>query len=485
MKIYNTNLFLLTDLYELTMAQGYFFSKKNERVVFDVSFRKTPFGGGYIIFAGLQTLVEVLLNLKVTDEDIDYLKSLEIFNDKFLCYLKNFKFSGDIYSVEEGEIVFPKEPILRIHAPIIEAQIIESIVLNVINFQSLIATKTSRIVEVAKDKIILEFGLRRAQGIDGAISASRAAYIGGASATSNVLAGKLFEIPLKGTMAHSWVMSFENELEAFRKYSKLYKENIILLIDTYSTINSGIKNAIKVLKEVKRRGVKNFGIRLDSGDLETLSKKVRYLLDKAGLKEAKIVVSNELDEDIINQLLIRKSPIDMFGVGTKLITGNPDSSLSGVYKIVAKKSGGKYLPLIKFSDTPEKVSLPHIKNLIRFYQKGTYMCDMICLYSEKFTKNMDLYHPDFHYKIFRISDCKDIEKKIIIKKILDKGKLVYNFLNLKIVRENTIRNLASLPEEYKRLINPHIFPVGISKNLSFLKERLLSKMRVLLAKDEK
>ncbi|MEN3013624.1 MAG: nicotinate phosphoribosyltransferase [Endomicrobiia bacterium] len=463
---------LLTDLYELTMAQGYFFYKKNEYAVFDLTFRKAPFNNGFIVFAGLETLVNIILNLRVEYEDIKYLESSGLFKKEFLEYLKKFKFTGDIYSVEEGEIVFPKEPVLRIHAPIIQAQLLESIVLNIINFQTLIATKTARISEVAEGKMILEFGLRRAQGIDGALSATRAAYIGGAFGTSNVLAGKMYNIPVRGTMAHSWVMSFDSEYEAFEKFTKLYPENAILLIDTYNTLKSGIKNAVKILKKLKRKGIKNFGIRLDSGDLETLSKKVRYLLDKEGLKEAKIVVSNELDEYIISQLLNRKSPIDIFGVGTKLITGHPDASVSGVYKIVAKRKNKKYVPVIKFSDTPEKVSLPHVKNITRFYTRNGFLFDVIHLEKEKLKKDCRIYHPDFHYQIKTCNNL-ECEKKLLLKKIIDKGNLIYQFPSLVQIKERTINNLKILPAEYKRLINPHIYPVGITEKLKNLKEILI------------
>ncbi|RLD16251.1 MAG: nicotinate phosphoribosyltransferase, partial [Caldiserica bacterium] len=369
-KIYKTSLALLTDFYELTMAQGYYFYQKNRFAIFEVFFRKNPFNGGFNIFAGLQTLVEIILDLRFKKDDIDYLSSLGVFKKEFLDYLKKFKFTGNIYSVEEGEVVFPKEPILRVEAPIIEAQILESIILNIINFQTLIATKTARIFEASRGRAILEFGLRRAQGIDGSISGARASFIGGAVATSNTLSGKIFNIPVKGTMAHSWVMSFRKEIEAFKKYAELYPNSTILLVDTYDT-KKGIRNAIEIFKILRKKGIRNFGIRLDSGDLEYLSKETRRILDKEGFKEAKIVVSNELDEYIINQLIENNSPIDFFGVGTKLITGNPDASLSGVYKIVAKKEGKKITPVIKISDNPEKITLPGIKNTTRFFsEKG-------------------------------------------------------------------------------------------------------------------
>ncbi len=477
MKKYNLeNLFLLTDLYELTMAQGYFYYEKDVEAVFDLTFRKTPFNSSFIIFAGLETLIDIILSLKATKEDIEYLRSLGLFKEEFLNYISNFKFTGDIYSVEEGEVVFPKEPILRVHAPIIQAQVLESLILNTINFQSLIATKTARIVEVAKDKSVFEFGLRRAQGIDGSISASRAAYIGGAAGSSNVLASKLYGIPVKGTMAHSWVMSFENEYKAFEKFAKIYPNNCILLIDTYNTLKSGVKNAIKVFKRLKEKGFKNFGVRLDSGDLETLSKQVRKILDQNGLKEVKIVVSNELDEYIIEQLVSRGTPIDIFGVGTKLITGYPDASLSGVYKIVAKKNNDKYSPVLKISDMPEKVSLPHIKNVTRFYNEKRFLYDLIYLETEKVNVETKCFHPDFHYNIKNLIE-KNCKKKVLLKPIVLNGKLVYKFPLLEEVRKNTKNNLNNLQQEYKRLINPHIYTVAISEKLKKTKEKLIQNNR--------
>lgn len=480
MKKYNKynleNLFLLTDLYELTMAQGYFYFKKNVEAVFDLTFRKAPFNSSFIIFAGLETLISIILNLKVNKEDIEYLRSLGLFKEEFLNYISDFKFTGDIYSVEEGEIIFPKEPVLRVHAPIIQAQILESLILNIINFQSLIATKTARIVEVAKGKSVFEFGLRRAQGIDGAISASRAAYIGGAAGSSNVLASKLYGIPVKGTMAHSWVMSFENEYKAFEKFAEMYPNNCILLIDTYNTLKSGVKNAIKVFKKLKEKGFRNFGVRLDSGDLETLSKQVRKILNQNGLKEVKIVVSNELDEYIIEQLCSRGAPIDIFGVGTKLITGYPDASLSGVYKIVAKKSNNEYLPVIKLSDMPEKISLPHIKNITRFYNENKFLYDMVHLDTEKVNTLTKCYHLDFHYEIKK-STYKNCNRRLLLKPIILGGKLVYNFPSLEKVRENAKNNLNSLAGEYKRLINPHIYTVAISEKLKKIREKLIKENR--------
>ncbi|MFN3966650.1 MAG: nicotinate phosphoribosyltransferase [Endomicrobiia bacterium] len=485
MNLYNSNnLTLLTDLYELTMIQGYFFYKRNLNVVFDMFFRYQPFNGGYSVFAGLEPLIKTILSFKFTDDDIAYLEKLKLFKPSFLKYLSNFKFNGDIYSVEEGEVVFPKEPLIRVHGNIIEAQIIESILLNIINFQTLIATKTARIVESAKGKAIIEFGLRRAQGVDGAISASRASFIGGAIATSNVLAGKLFDIPVKGTMAHSWVMAFNSELESFKKYAKLYPENTILLIDTYDTLKKGIPSAIKVLKELKKLGIKNFGIRLDSGDLEYLSKQARIMLDKAGLKEAKIVASNELNEHIIEQLVNKKAPIDFFGVGTNLVTAQDSPSFPGVYKLVAKKTKNEYVPSIKVSNNPEKTTNPHIKNILRVYnEKNLMLGDLIFLEKEKESiyktlKNMEpltFYHPEYNYEWIKIKKYKN--HRILLKNIVKNGKLNYEFPDIKKIQQKTKSNLNSLHPSYKRLLNPHIYKVSLTEKLMKLKINLIKKYR--------
>jgi len=477
----NYNLTILTDLYELTMIQGYYFYKRNLEVVFDMFFRKNPFNGGYSVFAGLEPLIKTVLNLRFTEDEINYLKKLNLFKSDFLKFIKNFKFSGDIYSVEEGEIIFPNEPIIKIKANMIEAQLIESILLNIINFQILIATKSARITESAKGKTILEFGLRRAQGIDGALSATRASFIGGADATSNVLAAKIFNIPPKGTMAHSWVMAFKNETEAFEKYTKLYPYNTILLVDTYNTLEKGIPAAIKSLKKLKRKGIKNFGIRLDSGDLEYLSKQARKMLDSAGLKEAKIVVSNELDEYIIEELINKNSPIDFFGVGTNLVTAKGEPSLTGVYKLVAMKKNNKYVPIIKVSNTIEKISNPGVKNILRLYDENYMIGDLIFLEEEtniiekKIKNNLPLffYHPEYEYKYLKISNYKT--HKILLKNIVKNGKLNYVFPSLKEIQQKTKNNLKKLHPSYKRLLNPHIYKVSITKKLMDLKKTLIKK----------
>ena len=316
----STSLTLLTDFYELSMMQGYLLQKENPRVVFDMFFRRQPFGGGFSVFAGLEAVLRYISALTFSQEDLAYLESLGAFHRGFLDYLADFRFSGDIWAMDEGTLAFPGEPMIRVHAPLMEAQLIESALLAIINFQTLIATKSARVRLAANGGTVIEFGLRRAQGVDGALSASRAAFIGGASSTSNTLAGKHFGIPVKGTMAHSWVMAFASEREAFEKYAESYPDGALLLIDTYDTLGSGIENAIAVGRKLKAAGHGNFGVRLDSGDLEYLSKKVRQLLDEAGLTDALIVASNELDEHIIHQLITQGAPIDVWGVGTNLVT---------------------------------------------------------------------------------------------------------------------------------------------------------------------
>lgn len=471
---------LLTDFYQLTMIQGYYYFKRHTEVVFDYFFRRIPFNGGYCIFAGLETLIDFINNFKFNDNDINYLKSLNMFKEDFLEFLRKLKFNIDLYSVQEGEIVFPNEPLIRIHGNIIEVQLLETILLNIINFQTLIATKTSRIVEAANGKPVLEFGLRRAQGIDGAISGTRASFIGGVGATSNVYSAKVFDIPPKGTMAHSWVMAFDSERESFEKYADLYPDSAVLLVDTYDSLDKGIPNAIKVLKALKNKGIKNFGIRIDSGDLSDLSKKARQLLDKAGLKEATVIVSNELDEYVISELKKNNSPIDVYGVGTKLITADGSSSLSGVYKIIAKKEVEKYKPCIKITDDPKKIINPGIKNILRLFKNNKPAGDLIFLQdqeksiSEKIInkKAIKLIHPEYDYKIIKIEDYDFAE--ILLKKVIDKGKAIIDFPSLYEIQQKVRSNLKKLDSRYKRLLNPHIYNIGISQELMDLKLKMIN-----------
>jgi len=477
---YNQNFAILTDLYQLTMLQAYFFENINYRTVFDYFFRRQPFNGGYCVFTGLDTLLEVITGIRFTDSDINYLKSTGFFKEEFLSYLKSFKFTGDIYSFEEGEIVFPNEPILRVEAPIIEAQLIETILLNILNYQTLIATKTSRIVNAAKGRGVIEFGLRRSQGPDGGISGSRASYVGGAVATSNVFAGKVFGIPVTGTMAHSFVMAFDSEKDAFLKYAKIYPNNTVLLIDTYDTLK-GIKNAIPVLKKLKKMGVKKFGIRLDSGDLSYLSKKIRKELDSSDLKECFIVASNELDEYIIETLLRDEACIDFFGVGTKLITASDDPWLSGVYKL---SQIYKYnpIPVIKVSNNIEKTTIPGKKNVIRFYESDTPLCDLILLEEEMkdITEKINskssvlMKHPFYHYEL----NLKHYDyAKLMIKKVISDGNIVCERLGVAHIREKALSNINNLDNVYKRFLNPEIYKVMLSSSLYTLREKMIKKYR--------
>ena len=379
------NLTLLTDLYEITMMQAYFKNNnKNKMAIFDVFYRKNPMDGGYAISAGLEQVIEYINNLHFTEDDINYLASLKIFEDDFLDYLKNFKFTGDIYAIPEGSVMFPREPMLKVIAPIMEAQFIETAILNILNHQSLIATKAARICYAAEGDGIMEFGLRRAQGPDAGIYGARAAVIGGCAGTSNVLTGQMFDVPVMGTHAHSWIMSFDDEYTAFYTYAKLYPMACTLLVDTYDTLNSGVPNAIKVFKQMKKEGIelKNYGIRLDSGDLAYLSKKARKMLDDAGFKDATITASNDLDEFLIASLKMQGAEITNWGVGTNLITSKDCPSFGGVYKLAAiMEDGENFTPKIKLSDNSEKITNPGNKKIYRIYEKenNKIKADFICL----------------------------------------------------------------------------------------------------------
>jgi len=397
---------LFTDFYELTMAQGYWKRNMNRPAVFDMFFRRNPFGGGFSVFAGLGPLLETIEDFRFSGDDIEYLASVGIFERGFLDYLAGFKFSGDIWAMEEGSIVFPNEPLLRVHANAIEASIIEGLVLNVVNFQSLIATKTARIWLASNKGSIMEFGLRRAQGYDGAMSASRAAFIGGVSGTSNALAGKKYGIPVMGTMAHAWVMSYPNEEEAFDAYAELYPDKSVFLIDTYDTLGSGIAAAIAAGKRLAARG-KNFGVRLDSGDLQYLAAGVREALDRAGLSNATITVSNELTEEIIESLVLNGVPIDSWGVGTHMVTGGNEASFTGVYKLAARTGDdGKMIPTMKLSDNPEKTTNPGVKQVWRLFdENGTVKADVIALDGDALKPGVKsrYFHPSNDLRSFEFS----------------------------------------------------------------------------------
>ncbi len=471
---------LFTDFYELTMAQGYWKDNMNQKVVFDMFFRKNPFNGGFSILAGNETLMDHIMNFRFSKEDIEYLSEQKIFEKGFLDYLRTFKFSGDLYTMDEGTVIFPQEPIVRIHANLIEAQILEGLILNQINFQSLIATKTARIWLASKKAPIMEFGLRRAQGYDGAMSATRAAYIGGAAGTSNTLAGKVFGIPVMGTMAHSWIMSHSSELEAFREYAKIYPENSVFLIDTYDTLKSGIKNAIIAGGELVEKGY-NFGVRLDSGDISYLTREVRKELDRAGYPQAKISVSNELTEEIITTLVAGGAPINSWGVGTHMVTGGNESSFTGVYKLAARhdKKIDKMVPAMKFSDNPAKTTNPGIKNVFRLYDSnGMASADILALEDEILETNKEyrFYHPMVDYRQF---SCTAAKIEALLKKRIENGKRLQERLSdseqLKISRNNMQTQLETFDESYKRILNPHIYKVSLTEKLKDLKREFIEK----------
>lgn len=475
----DVSLALLTDFYELTMMGGYLKeSKQREIATFELFFRRVPEGGGYCIAAGLEAIVDYILNLRFDESDLRYLRAFKIFDEAFLRYLKEFRFTGDLWSVPEGTVVFPEESVLQVKAPIGEAQLIESALLNLFNFQTLIATKAARVVIAAKKRMILEFGLRRAHGIDGALSASRAAFVGGVHATSNVLAGKYFGIPVVGTHAHSWVMSFSSELEAFRAFAHAFPDRCVLLVDTYDTLRSGVPNAIRVARELKRRKKRLLGIRLDSGDLTFLSREARAMLDQAGFPDVKIVASNDLDEYLIKDLIEQGARIDTFGVGTRLITAKGEPALGGVYKLVSLFKGGKEVPRIKISQNVEKTTNPGSKVLYRFYDgRGQMLADGIFLRTEKSIRSrgsVRLIHPYYDFKTSRFAYA---SAEPLLESVIVEGRLVKDLPGLRDVQDRTYEQLKSLPPEYQRLYNPHIYKVGLSEKLSVLKRKFLLKGR--------
>jgi nicotinate phosphoribosyltransferase len=468
------NLTLLTDFYELSMMQGYFLHEENPPVVFDMFFRRQPFGGGFSLFAGLETALDFISSLAFSPEDLAYLESLHAFRKEFLDYLAGYRFHGDIWAMEEGTLAFPGEPLVRVHASLMESQLIESALLAILNFQTLIATKAARIRLAANGGTVIEFGLRRAQGVDGALSASRAAWIGGAAATSNTLAGLRFGIPVRGTMAHSWIMAFASEREAFEKYADIYPDGAILLIDTYDTLGSGIENAIAVGQKLKKAGHTSFGVRLDSGDLEYLSKNVRARLDAAGLTDAFIVASNELDENIIHQLMTQGAPINSWGVGTNLVTGGGDPALTGVYKIAARKGRDGWIPTIKVSNNPEKVTNPGIKQVWRFTNGGgSPLADLICLDEERLApgRAYTFHHPMGDYRTFTLDDYGEATPLLGLR--MKEGQRVGERPDMTAIQSRARTQLDRLDDTYKRLINPHVYRVSLSDSLNGLKSRLI------------
>jgi len=451
------------------MAQAYFIDgQKNDVAVFDYFFRKLPFGGGYAVFSGLEVVLDILENLRFDKNDLEFLKE-QGFNPEFVNYLKEFRFRGNIYSSSEGDLIFPVRPVLQVEANIMEAQIIETLLLNLLNFQSLIATKASRMRLAAGNRTLIDFGLRRAQG-PGGYYASRAAVIGGFDATSNVAAGRDFGIPVSGTMAHSYIESFDSELASFEHFAEVHPDNCVLLVDTYDTLNSGIPNAVSTAKKMEEKGHRLRGIRLDSGDLAYLSKRCREILDNAGLDYVKIAVSNQLDEYIIQSLIEQKAPIDVFGVGTSLVTGYPDASLDGVYKLAFSDG----LPRIKLSENVTKITLPHRKQVYRILENdGRFTgADAITLEQER---DVDVIcHPLFPAKTMFTGDR---NKEPLLKKVMEGGRRLSDPLSLTKTAGYCKERLALLPEEYKRFNNPHVYKVGLSEKLRNERDRLIEEYK--------
>ncbi|WP_194974556.1 nicotinate phosphoribosyltransferase [Aquiflexum lacus] len=482
--LYQSSLALLTDFYQLTMAYAYWKSGKAEQeAVFNLFFRKNPFQGGFTLAAGLDYVIDFCRNFHFDQDDLEYLAQMKngdgtaTFEPDFIEYLEQMEFQCDLEAVEEGTVVFPHTPMVKVTGPLIQCQLLETPLLNIMNFQTLIATKAARITYAAKGDSVLEFGLRRAQGIDGALAASRASYIGGCSATSNVMAGKLFGIPVSGTHAHSWIMSFDTELEAFEAYADAFPDKCVFLVDTYDTIN-GIKNAIEVGKILREKGKEMLGIRIDSGDLAYYSNIAREMLDKAGFPNAKIVASNDLDEQIISSLKIQEASIDVWGVGTKLVTAYDQPALGAVYKLSAiKNKDGDWEPKVKVSQQSIKINIPGEHNAIRFIRNGKAVADMIYLETEDLSKTsftiIDPIDPTKRKKIM----TKGLEQDKLLKPIFIAGQKVYERPNLDQIKENAQRNLNLFDKAHKRLINPHVYPVGLEENLYQLRTDLVFKMK--------
>lgn len=467
--MYNLNKFsgLYTDHYELTMAQGYFMDgRKNQSASFDYFFRKIPFGSGYVVFAGLQDMLRLVSEFKFDNEAIDHLNKIG-FKSDFLEFLKNFSFKGKISAPAEGEVIFANEPVVRFEGNIIETQLIETLTLNILNFQSLIATKASRLRHSAGDKTLIDFGMRRAQGF-AAIQASRAAVIGGVNSTSNVYSAYLYGLTSSGTQAHSWIQSYDDELTAFRKFAWAFPKNCVLLVDTSDTLKSGVPNAIKVAKELEGKGEKLSAVRLDSGDLAYLSKKTREMLDKAGLNYVKIVASNQLDEYLIKSLIEQGAPIDSFGVGTSLITGQKDAALDGVYKL--STIDGK--PSLKISEDIDKVTLPGIKKIYRYMNgNGKFYADGVMLSGE--TEPDKIYHPHQPLKNTYVGG---MEKEELLSTVFSGGDVLNKMKSVKEISEYVKERLNKLPDEHKRFENPHIYKVGISSKLMNLRNEIITEI---------
>ena len=477
------NLTLLTDLYELTMMQGYFRNKaQNETVIFDAFYRNNPGDGGYAIACGLEQVIQYVQELHFSQEDIAYLRSLHIFEEDFLAYLADFHFSGDIYAIPEGTVIFPREPLVKVVAPIMEAQLMETAILNIINHQSLIATKAARVCHAARGDGSMEFGLRRAQGPDAGTYGARAAVIGGCIGTSNVLCGQLFDVPVKGTHAHSWIMSFPDEYSAFKAYADMYPNACILLVDTYETLKSGVPNAIKVFTEMREAGIPLtfYGIRLDSGDLAYLSKKARKMLDDAGFPDAVISASNDLDEFLIDSLKEQGAAITSWGVGTNLITSKDCPSFGGVYKLAAIQApDGSFIPKIKLPENSEKITNPGNKKIYRIYEKesGKIKADLICLEEEAYEENRDLmlFDPLEPWKKTLLKAGTYTLRELMVP-VFVKGNCVYTSPKTMEIRDYCLKEQDTLWEETRRLVNPHKVYVDLSDKLYQTKINLLNEM---------
>ena len=470
------NLTMLADFYEFTMANGYFEKDMEDKIAyFDMFFRSIPDDGGFAIMAGVEQFIEYLKNLKFSNDDIEYFRSRNMFSEEFLDYLRNFDFQCDVWAIPEGTPIFPGEPIVIVRGPIIQAQIIETMILLTINHQSLIATKTNRIVRAAKGRPVMEFGSRRAQGYEGAILGARAAYIGGAIGTACTIVDRDFNIPALGTMAHSWIQIFPTELEAFRAYAELYPDNCVLLVDTYNVLTSGVPNAIKVFKEeIVPRGFRPKGIRIDSGDIAYLSKESRRMLDEAGFEDCPIVASSSLDEYVIRNLLTQGAKIDSFGVGERLITARSEPVFGGVYKLTAIEENGEIIPKIKVSENVGKITTPGFKQLYRLFSKNTgkAIADVVTLHDEKIdtSKPYEIFHPLYTWKKKTLTNF--YAQKLLVK-IFDKGQCIYDSPPIDKIRDYCSEQIDTLWEEVKRFESPHEYFVDLSEPLWDIKDRLL------------
>ena len=478
-----TKLTLLTDLYELTMMQGYFKNHNNQTVIFDMFYRNNPCDGGFAISAGLEQMIEYIENLRFTEEDIEYLRSLHIFEEDFLEYLSDFHFTGDIYAIPEGTVIFPREPLVKVVAPIMEAQLVETAILNIINHQSLIATKAARVCYAAKGDGVMEFGLRRAQGPDAGIFGARAAVIGGCAGTSNVLTGQMFDVPVLGTHAHSWIMSFPDEYTAFKTYARLYPNSCTLLVDTYDVLKSGVPNAIRVFEEMREEGIPltHYGIRIDSGDLAYLSKEAYKMLSAAGFDDATISASSDLDEYLIESLKAQNAKINSWGVGTNLITSKDNPAFGGVYKLAAVKdeATGTFIPKIKLSENTEKVTNPGDKTVYRIYGKSTgkIKADLICLKDEVFNpeETMIIFDPVDTWKKTKVLGG-TYELKELLVPVIKGGKRVYTSPSVMELRAFCQQEQNTLWDESRRFVNPQKVYVDLSQKLYDIKKDLLEEM---------